>query len=80
MKHKFGLVPEPLSELGRMASALLQKNDANPACARRVKTFFREFEEAAGPLSDKDLDDVLHEVERDWKARREGHRGHLIEP
>ena len=38
------------------------------------------MEEAAGQLSDKDYEDVLREVEKYWKAQREGNAGHLIEP
>lgn len=80
MAIKLSLVPEPLSELGKIFSNGLKENDLNPACARRARVFARKMEEAAGQLSDKDYEDVLREVEKYWKAQREGNAGHLIEP
>lgn len=79
MATKLGLVPEPLSELGKIFSNSLKENDLNPACARRARVFARKMEETIGQLSDKDYEDVLREVERYWKAQREGHAGHIVE-
>ena len=80
MASKLGLVPEPLSELGKIFSNGLKKYDLNPSCADRAKDFFSEMDATVGPLSEKDLKDVLSEVRKYWKAQREGHAGHLIEP
>ena len=80
MKHKFGLVPEPLSEEGKEISELLKKHDLNPSCASRALIDFSLDLEAKGlRFPDNDLKKVFQEIRKYWEAQRKGHAGHIVE-